>query len=69
VATVIYAPEAEDDLIGIVDYLARDKPRAARDWLAKIRQTCELLATHQRWANCARALAFRVAAHSVWGIT
>lgn len=44
-ANVIYAPEADDDLIGIVDYIARDKPRAARDWLAKIRQACELLAT------------------------
>ncbi|MBI2478769.1 MAG: type II toxin-antitoxin system RelE/ParE family toxin [Planctomycetia bacterium] len=44
-ATVVFAPEAEDDLIGIVDYIAHDKPRAARDWLAKIRQTCELWAT------------------------
>ena len=44
-ATVIYAPEADDDLAGIVAYIARDKPKAARDWLAKIRQTCELLAT------------------------
>lgn len=44
-ANVIYAPKADDDLLGIVDYIARDKPRAARDWLAKIRQTCELLAT------------------------
>jgi toxin ParE1/3/4 len=45
VATVIYAPEADDDLIGVIDYIARDKPRAAREWLVKIRQTCELLAT------------------------
>ena len=44
-ATVIYAPEADDDLIGMVDYIARDKTTAARDWLAQIRQTCELLAT------------------------
>ena len=42
---VIYAPEADDDLTGIVDCIARDKPKAARDWLAKIQQTCELLAT------------------------
>jgi toxin ParE1/3/4 len=45
VATIIYAPEADDDLVGIIDYIARDKPKAARDWLAKIRQSCELLAT------------------------
>ena len=28
---VIYAPEADDDLEGIVDYIARDKPTAARE--------------------------------------
>ncbi len=44
-ATVIEAPEADDELAGIVDYIARNNPKAARDWLAKIRQTCETLAT------------------------
>ncbi len=29
-ANVIYAPEADDDLLGIVEYIARDKPEAAR---------------------------------------
>ena len=42
---VIYAPEADDDLAAIVDYIAQDKPKAARDWLLKIRETCETLAT------------------------
>ena len=42
---VIDAPEAEDDLLGIAEYIARDKPAAARQWVAKIRDTCELLAT------------------------
>jgi toxin ParE1/3/4 len=41
---VIYAPEADDDLEGIVDYIARDKPTAAREWLAKVRATCQILA-------------------------
>ena len=41
---VIYAPEADDDLEGIVDYIARDKPTAAREWLAKVRTTCQMLA-------------------------
>lgn len=44
-ASVIYAPEADDDLESIVDYIARDKPLAARAWLAQIRTTCETLAT------------------------
>ena len=42
--TVVYAPEADDDLAGIVDYVARDKPTAARQWLAKVRATCQMLA-------------------------
>ncbi len=41
---VIYAPEADDDLEGIVDYIARDNPTAAREWLAKVRATCQILA-------------------------
>jgi toxin ParE1/3/4 len=45
VEKVVYAPEANDDLESIVDFIARDKPRAARDWLQRIRETCEMLAT------------------------
>lgn len=44
-AEVVYAPEADDDLESIADYIARDKPQAARDWLAKLRATCESIAT------------------------
>lgn len=43
---VIYSPEAEDDLIGIAAYIARDKPKAARAWAARLRETCEILATN-----------------------
>ena len=42
---VVYAPEAEVDLVGIVEFIARDKPAAARSWLERIQQSCELLAT------------------------
>ncbi|WDQ18641.1 type II toxin-antitoxin system RelE/ParE family toxin [Rhodopirellula sp. P2] len=44
-ANVIYAPEADDDLFGMVEYIARDKPEAAREWSRKIRETCETIAT------------------------
>lgn len=44
-ANVIYAPEADEDLFGIVEFIARDKPEAARIWLRKIRETCEMIAT------------------------
>ena len=43
-ANVIYAPEADDDLFGIVESIARDKPEAAHEWLRKIRETCETIA-------------------------
>ena len=42
---VIYAPQAEDDLIDVIEYIAKDKPAAARRWLEEIRSTCEMLAT------------------------
>lgn len=42
---VSYAPQAEDDLVGIADYIARDKPEAARRWVERLRETCETLAT------------------------
>ena len=43
-AKVIYAPEADDDIVGIVDVIARDKPEAARNWMLKIRETCDTIA-------------------------
>ena len=44
-AQVVYAPEADDDLESIVEYIARDKPRAVREWLLRLRETCETIAT------------------------
>ncbi len=43
---VIYSPEAEVDLVGIAEFIARDKPEAARRWVQRIRETCDTLATH-----------------------
>ena len=42
---VIYAPAAEDDLVDIAAYIARDKPEAARRWVQTIRDKCDILAT------------------------
>ncbi|MBX3417700.1 MAG: type II toxin-antitoxin system RelE/ParE family toxin [Pirellulaceae bacterium] len=42
--SVFFSPEAENDLVGIADYIARDKPEAARRWIQKIRETCQTLA-------------------------
>lgn len=41
-----YAPAAKEDLKAIVEFIARDKPQAARRWLARLRGTCRLLARH-----------------------
>ncbi len=42
---VHYAPEADEDVFGIAEFIARDKPEAARRWIQSIRETCETLAT------------------------
>lgn len=42
---VVYAPEAENDLVEIADHISRDKPQAARRWINNIRETCDTLAT------------------------
>ena len=41
---VDYAQEADNDLVGIAEFIARDKPEAARRWVQKIRDTCSTLA-------------------------
>lgn len=45
-ARVIYSPAADDDLVDIAAYIARDKPEAARRWVQTIRVKCDVLATH-----------------------
>ena len=42
---VDYAQDADDDLVGIAELIARDKPEAARRWVQKIREACSTLAT------------------------
>ncbi len=44
-AKAIYAPIADDDLCEIISFIAQDNPDAAHNWLRKIRETCDLLAT------------------------
>ena len=36
---------ARQDLADIFDYIARDKPIAAANWIGKIEEKCELIAT------------------------
>ena len=43
---VRFSAAAESDLLDIVDFIARDNPRAAREWLAAVRERCQLLADH-----------------------
>lgn len=43
---VRFSAAAESDLLDIVDFIARDNPRAAREWLAAVRERCQLLAGH-----------------------
>lgn len=66
-ATVIYSPEAESDLLEIAEYIAQDKPIAARNWVAMIRNKCELLATQPKMGELRRVLVCPIAAHLVSG--
>ena len=43
-ATLIIAPSAQQDLSDIYDYIARDKPIAAANWVEKIEEKCKLIA-------------------------
>jgi toxin ParE1/3/4 len=41
---LVVSPLAEADLNEILEFIARDKPDAAVQWVQKIRETCEFLA-------------------------
>ena len=43
-AELIIAPSAQQDLSDIHDYIARDKPIAAANWVEKIEEKCKLIA-------------------------
>lgn len=44
-ASLFFAPSARQDLLDIFDYIARDKPTAAANWIDKIEEKCKLIAT------------------------
>ncbi len=41
-----YSRDSRDDLKAIAAFIARDKPDAARRWVAKIKAKCKLLKSH-----------------------
>lgn len=41
-----YSAESKDDLKQIARHIAQDKPIAARQWVAKIREKCRVVAKH-----------------------
>ena len=47
-ARLIVAPSAQQDLSDIYDYIARDKPIAAANWVEKIEEKCKLIAAIPR---------------------
>lgn len=44
---LIISPSARQDLSDIFDYIARDKPLAAANWIDAIEEKCELIASVQ----------------------
>jgi len=45
VAKVVIVLSARQDLSDIFDYIARDKPVAAANWVSKIEEKCRLIST------------------------
>lgn len=43
--TLIFAPRARQDLAEILEYIARDKPLAAENWVITIEERCRLIAS------------------------
>ena len=41
-----YSAESKEDLKQIARFIAKDKPVAARQWVAKLREKCRLVANH-----------------------
>ena len=41
-----YSDASKDDLKEIARFIAKDKPQAAREWVAKLREKCRMLAKH-----------------------
>jgi toxin ParE1/3/4 len=43
-ARLFFAPQARLDLVEIEDYIARDKPIAALEWVGRLEEKCRLIA-------------------------
>lgn len=41
-----YSDASKDDLKELARFIAKDKPRAAKEWAAKIREKCRMLVEH-----------------------
>ena len=41
-----FSQDAEADLLDIAEFIARDNPIAAREWVDAVRQRCHLLSQH-----------------------
>lgn len=44
-AKLAFSPAARQDLLEILDYIARDKPYAAVHWVSTIEDKCQMIAT------------------------
>jgi len=44
--SVIFTRSAEDDLDAIAEFIARDNPRAAHEWIATIKDRIDSLSSH-----------------------
>ena len=57
-----FSAESKDDLKQIARYIAQDKPIAARQWLATIKEKCHLVAKHPEIGDDRHGLGERIRA-------
>lgn len=66
---VRYTPEADQDLIRIGSYIARDNPLAAIRWVDAIEAVCDLLAAQPGIGQRIKTNALATCIAMLWAIT
>lgn len=64
-AKLIISPAARQDLVDILEYIARDKPLAAANWVETIEQKCELIAATPDFGEIRPELGVNIRSSSV----
>lgn len=62
---LLFTPAAEEDLLEILNYIARQRPLTARKWYRTLREKCEFLANNPELGQSRPELAISCRSFSV----